>query len=145
MEREQMYATLAQKVELFRGLVPEDVGKIFARGMTVRYQKGETIFIKGTVGNTMYIVLGGSVGVCDGDNLLATLRTGDMFGEMALISNEPRSATVIAAEDCHLFVLAETTFEHLLTKRVAVRILLNIIRTLCRRLRQANIKTCHGG
>jgi CRP-like cAMP-binding protein len=81
------------------------------------------------------------VAVRDGDKTLATLTTGDMFGEMALIDNEPRSATVVADEDSHLFVLSETTFQTLLTKRVAIRLLLNIMRTLSHRLRDANIRT----
>jgi CRP-like cAMP-binding protein len=134
------YAMLAQRVELFRGLVADDVRKIIAKGMTVRVLKGETVFFKGTVGSQMYVVLGGTVAVRDGEKTLATLHTGDMFGEMALVNSEPRSATVVAAEDSHLFVLSETTFQHLLTKRVAIQILLNIIRTISHRLRESNVR-----
>lgn len=141
MDIQKMCTMLAEKVELFHGLTVDDISKIFARGMTVRVQKGETVFYKGTVGSQMYIVLGGLVGVYDGSRCLATLSTGDMFGEMALINSEPRSATVIATEDSHLFVLSETTFQTLLTKRVAIRLLLNIVRTLSHRLRDANVKS----
>ena len=133
-------AMLARKVELFKGLTAEDIGKILAKGMTIRVLKGETVFYKGTVGSQMYIVLGGKVEVRDGNKTIATLTTGDMFGEMALINNEPRSATVVSAEDTHLFVLSETTFQTLLTKRVAINILLNIVRTLSHRLRDANVR-----
>jgi len=134
------YASLARNVALFQGLSGEDIAKIFARGMTIRVQKGETIFYKGTTGSQMYIVLTGSIDVSDGRKTIATLRSGDTFGEMALINSEPRSASVVAAEDAHLFVLSETTFQHLLTKRVAIQILLNIVRTLSHRLREANAK-----
>ena len=133
------FKTLAEKVELFKGLNPDDIAKIFARGMTIRVMKNETIFYKGTVGSQMYVVLSGKVGVHDGDVCIATLRTGDMFGEMALVNNEPRSGTVIALEDSLLFVLSEVTFQRLLTKTVSIRILLNIVRTLSHRLREANI------
>jgi CRP-like cAMP-binding protein len=92
----------------------------------------------------MYVVLAGTVVVRDGDKDIATLRTGDTFGEMALINSEPRSANVIAGEDSLLFVLSESTFQQLLTKRVAVQILLNIVRTLSHRLREANVKTRPG-
>jgi len=132
------YAALARQVELFRGLTVEDIAKIFSRGMTIRVKKGETIFHKGTVGSQMYVVLGGKVAVVDENKVLAELRTGDTFGEMALINREPRSATVVAAEESHLFVLSESTFQRLLTKRVAIQILLNIIKTLSHRLRKAN-------
>jgi CRP-like cAMP-binding protein len=83
-------------------------------------------------------VLGGKLGVFDGDKVIAELRTGDMFGEMALVNKEPRSATVRAVNDSRLFVLTETTFERLMSKRVAIRVLFNIIKTLSHRLKEAN-------
>ena len=132
------FSRLAREVDLFQGLTPEDIAKIYSRGMTMRVQKGETVFFKGSVGSQMYVVLGGSVGVYDGQKRIAGLRTGDMFGEMALIDSAPRSATVVADEDTHLFVLSETTFQRLLTKRVSIWIFLNIIHTLSKRLRDAN-------
>jgi len=138
MELQDKYMAIARKIDLFRGLDPADVGKIFAKGVTVRAAKGEALFYKGTVGNQMYVVLGGKVGILDGEKLLATLHTGDMFGEMAIISNEPRSASAVALEDSALFVLSESTFHHLMTKRVAIQILLNIISVLGHRLRDAN-------
>ena len=88
----------------------------------------------------MYVVLGGKVGIFDGEKRLAELLTGDMFGEMALVNKEPRIATAKALEDSNLFVLTQSTFEYLLTKRVAVHILLNIIATLSRRLKVSNVK-----
>lgn len=129
-----------ERVDLFRGLTPEEVTKIMSKGMTMRCVKGETVFYKGTVGSQMYVVLGGKLGVYDDENLLASLKTGDMFGEMALVNKEPRSATVKAMEDSRLFVLSESTFERLMSKRVAIRILLNIISTMSKRLKDANIR-----
>lgn len=131
---------LIEKVELFHGLTREELVKIFSKGMTMRAAKGETIFHKGTVGSQMYVVLGGTVGVFDGDKLLARLHTGDMFGEMALVNKEPRSASVIAIEEAKLFVLSEATFRDLLSKRVSIQILLNIIRSLSNRLKNANAR-----
>jgi CRP-like cAMP-binding protein len=107
----------------------------------MRALKDDVIFYKGTVGNQMYIVLGGKVGVFKGEKCLAELGTGDMFGEMALVNKEPRSATVKAIEASHLFVLSESTFQYLLTKRVAVQVLLNIVRTLSQRLKASAANT----
>lgn len=132
-----------ERVALFNGLDPEDVVKILSKGMTMRCSKGETIFYKDTVGSQMYVVLGGKVGVIEEGKVIAALTTGDMFGEMALVTKEPRSASVVALEDSHLFVLSETTFERLMTKRAAIRILLNIIRVLSHRLKSANLKMIH--
>jgi CRP-like cAMP-binding protein len=127
-------------IALFEGLTREEVTKIFAKGMTMHVTSGEDIFIKGTIGNQMYVVLGGKLGVFDGKKCIAELRTGDMFGEMALVNKEPRSATVTAVNDSRLFVLSESTFERLLTKRAAIKILLNIVRTLSHRLKDANTR-----
>ncbi|MBI5095150.1 MAG: cyclic nucleotide-binding domain-containing protein [Candidatus Hydrogenedentes bacterium] len=134
------FEVLAKRVELFRGVEPENVAKIFSRGTTMRVPKGETIFIKGTTGNLMYIVLGGKVGIFDGHKILASLTSGDLFGEMALINAEPRSATALAMEDSFLFALNEQTFHKLMTKSVAIKILLNIVTTLSHRLKTANEK-----
>ena len=131
---------LIERVDLFHGLSREELVKIFSKGMTMRVTQGETIFHKGTVGSQMYVVLGGKVGVFDGNKQLAELRTGDMFGEMALVNREPRSATVIAMEESKLFVLSEHTFQQLLTKRVAIQILMNIITTLSTRLKNSNAR-----
>ena len=140
MDPTSKYAALARKIDLFHGLSAEEVAKIVRRGTTIRVDKGEAIFFKGTTGSQMYVLLGGTVGIFDGERLIATLRSGDMFGEMALISNEPRSASVIAMEASHLFVLTETTFQRLINKRAAIRILLNIVSTLSSRLRTATAK-----
>ncbi len=140
MYSRQQYEMLARKVELFNGLSAEDIAKILKRGMTQRVPKGETIFFKGTSGNTMYVILGGSVLIQDKGKVLAQLTQGDMFGEMALISSEPRSATAVAGEECSLFVLSETLFQKLMTKRVAITMLLNIIKTISHRLIAADKK-----
>lgn len=132
------YDMLATRVDLFKGISPEDVHKIIARGLTMTMEKGNVIFYKGTSGNQMFVILRGRVSLFDGEKHLTDLRTGDMFGEMALINEEPRSATAIAAETTQLFVLSETFFQKLMTKRVAIRMLLNIIGTMSTRLRNMN-------
>lgn len=129
---------LTARVPLFKGLEESDVAKIVSRGMTTRMLKGETLFYKGTSGNQMYVVLAGKLGVYSGEKIIATLRPGDMCGEMALVNKEKRSATVKLEEDSLLFILTETTLNKLLTKRVAVQLLLNIVATLSKRLLEAN-------
>ncbi len=133
--------SLVKRVDLFHGLTTADVDKILSHGITQNVKKNEVIFYKDTVGSQMYVVLGGKVGVFDErKNLIAELRTGDMFGEMALVTHEPRSANVAAIEDGYLFVLSEHTFQKLLTKKVAIRILLNMVTVLSRRLKEANLR-----
>lgn len=137
----QRFVMLAQQMELFRGLDPLDVEKIFTKGQTVSPAKGQVLFYEGTTGNTMYVILGGKISLYDKKKKhLADLTAGQMFGEMALIEHEPRSATAVATEDSSLFVMDQTTFERLMTKRVAIQMALNIVGSLSKRLRAANKK-----
>ena len=140
MSESSKFDEIARRVPLFNGLTPEDVGKIFSKGMTMTVEKDNVIFYQGTTGNQMYVVLGGRVDLFDRKKPIASLRTGDLFGEMAVINGEPRSATAVAGETTRLFVLSETVFQRLMEKRVAIRMLLNVIGTMSRRLREMNTK-----
>ncbi|MCH8203572.1 MAG: cyclic nucleotide-binding domain-containing protein [Candidatus Hydrogenedentes bacterium] len=132
------FQALVDNVDIFHGLRAKDVEKIFSRGMTMYVEKDDTVFHKNTEGNKMYVVLGGSIGIFDGPVQMATLRTGDTFGEMSLLTGMPRVASAVALERCNLFTLDEPLFQKLLTKRVAVQMLLNIARMLGGRLKDAN-------
>lgn len=136
---DRKYKALCEKVELFQGLDPSDVKKIFSKGMTLKVAKGETVFLKGTTGNQMYVVLGGVAGVFDGPKCIARLGVGSTFGEMSLLNQEPRSASVVALESCNLFVLTEDVFQKLLTKRVAIRILMNIAKSMSTKITKTNL------
>ena len=94
------FIELVNKIELFRGLKTEDVFRIFSKGMTAEAPKGQLVFQKGTVGNNMFVVMGGKLGVFDGEKQIATLKAGETFGEMSLLCDEPRSATVRALPNC---------------------------------------------
>ena len=131
---------MAQRVDLFQGIQPTDIEKIFKRGMTHRVSKGEALFYKGTAGNHMYVILGGMMGVFDGESQIATLGLGATFGEMSLLLGDARSATVKALEDSVVFKLDEHIFHKLLTKKVAVQMLLNISRSMARRIQDTNLK-----
>lgn len=134
------YSMLARRMELFHGLQPEDVAQIFSRGMTQEFEAGQVVFEKGDRGDKLYLILGGSVEVYDGARPIATLSRGDMFGEMALISREPRSAGVRARETSSALVLSNDAIWNVMPREVAIRLLTNIIVTLSARLRRANEK-----
>ncbi len=132
------YAMLARRMELFRGVSPEDVARVFARGMTDEHPAGTVVFEKGQDGDHLYAILGGEVEILDGDTRLALLSRGDMFGEMALVSNEPRSATAVTTTDTSLLSLSEETIKNVMPAAVALQLLSNIVVTLSARLRLAN-------
>lgn len=132
------YSMLARRMELFHGVDPEDVAKIFARGMTIERDAGQTVFNKGDKGDRMYLVLGGKVEVFDEHRVIAVLERGDMFGEMALLSDEPRSASVRAVEPASMLALSHEIIWNIMPREVAMRLLVNIVITLSTRLRLAN-------
>jgi hypothetical protein len=104
----------------------------------VRYAEGQDIVRKGDVGDCMFIIYQGEVGVYDGSRLLATLKEGDAVGEFSLLDSEPRSATVTALTDLILYRIDQADFYDLMEERDEV--MQNIIRMLCRRIRVQNQK-----
>jgi hypothetical protein len=134
------YEILARRMELFRGIDPENIARIFARGMTVEYEAGEVIFKKEQMGESLYLILNGSVAIEQDGQELALLGQGDMFGEMALISQGKRSADAIARDNISLLALKMDVIHNIMPRDVSVQILVNIILTLSRRLQEANAR-----
>ncbi len=132
------YELLARKISFFNGVSPEDVAKIFARGNAVEYEPAQMLFEKGDPGNTMYVILNGRVKIRDGAKQIAILQTGDIFGEMSLVSDAPRSATAVTMTQTDLLVLSFDDILHNLPSQVGAQLLVNIIITLADRLRRAN-------
>jgi CRP-like cAMP-binding protein len=132
---------LFSKVALFEGLAPADRIAL-SRAVTLRtYRRGERIVTQGQPGDSFFVLVKGRVSVSimspEGREIvLSTLLAGDHFGEMALLDEAPRSATVTAAERSELAVLTRDAFFELLKGNfVLIRALLA---TYSRRLRHAN-------
>ncbi|NLF56593.1 MAG: cyclic nucleotide-binding domain-containing protein [Candidatus Hydrogenedens sp.] len=132
------YGVLARRMELFRGLSPEDVARLFAKGRVEEHAAAAQIFSKGDPGDKMYVILNGNVLIVDNGRVLATLNRGDMFGEMALVSRTPRSADARAASDTTVLSLGLDDLCRTLPAEITSQILVNIIITLSMRLRRAN-------
>lgn len=74
------------------------------------FAAGEAIFRAGDEGHCMYVVQEGQVEVKVGDTLIEELGPGEVFGEMALVDNSPRSADVWAKTDCRVVPIDEDKF-----------------------------------
>lgn len=85
---------------------------------------GDIVFEEGEPGDNMYLILSGSVVITKGDldspTILAYRGAGEIFGEMALLENQPRSATVIALSDLRLVSANSSQFEQLLQEMPSV-------------------------
>lgn len=132
---------LLHRVSLFADLEPRELAAV-AHTMHHRHAaKGALILAQDEPGNIGFIIIAGAVDVLleseDGRQfIVARLGPGDHFGEMALLDEEPRSATVIAAAETDLLVIRR---DELLDELVRhPRIMLRMLVTLSRRLRQAD-------
>lgn len=84
--------------------------------LRISVPKGGTVFSQGDVADCAYIIERGRIAVSierDGEQIVIAERgAGDLFGEMAIIDQKPRSATIVAVEDCELIRLTATQLHH---------------------------------
>ena len=138
---EEQVIPLLQKVDLFDGLPEADLRRIagIVEGSTL--PAGEALFEEGDPGDAYYIVFSGAVEILKssshGEEKLAVRRSGDGFGEMALLNDAPRSATARASEDTRLMVVPREAFQDLLG---GDSLALRMMRVLSKALRAVSIR-----
>jgi CRP-like cAMP-binding protein len=87
----------------------------------------------------MYVVMEGEVEILDGLTLLETAGAGSIVGELALIDDEPRSATVVAKTDCRLVPVDRKRFQYMVQETPFFA--LAVMKVLADRLRKKNVRT----
>jgi NADH dehydrogenase len=93
---------------------PESVLRCF-------YHRGETLFNKGDFGDRLFVVIKGEVEIARNGEVLSVLKAGEIFGEIALISDDPRSASAIARTDVSAVAISRSAFQELVTHLPGVR------------------------
>jgi len=113
-KRKRDIQSFLAEVALFKGLTPTERSSI-ARALTVEeFGAGEAIVRQGDAGETMYIIELGSAAVqIEGVGRVGTLDPGSVFGELALITNQPRKATIITITQTTVLALERPVFERL--------------------------------
>jgi hypothetical protein len=115
---------LLAKCDLLRHLPPEEIGAILPSIRTRQLPAGEILFRAGEPGDALYIVARGKVevltdvpvGAQASDVVIAVLGEGNAFGEMALLSGGPRTATIRTVEDTELLEIRKEDFQRLVAK-----------------------------
>lgn len=130
-----------REVPLLRMLDEADLAEIAELLIERKFPKGATILEEGVPGDYMYLIEQGQVKVTkisdDGrEKVLETLSAGDFVGEMALLDEEPRSASVKTTRTCVLQALSRQDFLRLLKRNPEVS--MTLIRVLSHRLREAD-------
>jgi pyruvate,water dikinase len=124
-----------ERVPLFEGMSPRDIQGIAAMFRERRFDAGETVTREGAGGGAFYVIESGEATVAVAGRELAHLIPGDYFGEVALIDDGARTATVTATTDLVCHGLTYWEFRPLVQQNPTIA--WNLLRTLARRLRAA--------
>src|ERR1700752_2534738 len=132
---------LLRTVPIFEELTDAAIASLGRLTARRRYPKDTVVFFENEEGDSFFMILEGRIKVTilgdDGrEVILSMLGPGDFFGEMALLDNEPRSATAIAVEETELLSLHRNDFQTVLTDNRSITTAL--IKILTARLRRAN-------
>ena len=139
-----------EQLDLFAGFSAEERARFCALLRRREYPPGEIVFQEGAEGDELYVIVRGSAsvklrispgsGAGGREQRLVTFAAGTVFGEMALIDRESRSATVAADERLVCYVLERAGYERIVREMhpVALKLVANLGRELSARLRRAN-------
>ena len=132
---------LLKRVSLFKGLDQEALNRLAKKLRSLEFPKDALVVGQDSVGDSLYIIQRGRVKVVlygEGgrEMILSIFRTSDFFGEMSLLDGEPRSANVIALEECRFLVLSREDFVEQL--QAFPHSALEILAEMSRRLRNAD-------
>jgi CRP-like cAMP-binding protein len=135
-------ATL-KEVHLLRVFSDEEVAHLIQLGSPAAYEAHSNVVIEGELSWGIYVILDGIVGILKSNKMtgdvydIGQLRAGSFFGEMSLIDDNPRSATIRALTDCHVFYISKDSFNQFLNKSadLKMRFFQSCIQDLVRRLR----------
>jgi len=134
---------LLRNVPLFSMLPENQLALLTGVVSRKSFPRGTTIIAAGDVTESLYVVISGRMKVMMSDDegrevILAILGTGEYFGEMGLVDDSTRSASVVALEACELLSLSKRDFKNCLNDNFEMA--MTVMRGLVKRLREADKK-----
>lgn len=132
---------ILKKIPAFACLAPDDAQHLVDNSELRRYPAGGVVLSEGDTGDVVFIILKGRVKVvlthAGGKEIILTiLKAGNYFGEMTAFDSMPRSATIIAEDDCKFLVIPHTAIKRQI--RQNPQIALDMLCEMSRRVREAN-------
>jgi CRP-like cAMP-binding protein len=121
------FGRMVRKIKMFSSITMGLLEKILSQINLYQYQTGENVCRQGEVGDSFYVIYTGRLGVhvksgfFSYSKRVAELRPGECFGEMSLLSREPRNATITCEEGATLFVLMADNFDQAVGQNVDFR------------------------
>jgi CRP-like cAMP-binding protein len=134
MLRRDAKVELIKRVPLFAKCSKAELRRIASIADEIDLAAGRVVIREGRRGSEFFVLIEGAVEVTAGEKRIRTLRGGDFFGEIALVSDLPRSATVTAATPLRVLVITRQGFRRLLEDSPGIQ--LKILQTLAERLSQ---------
>ena len=136
---------LLRTVPLFKDLDEAELGEVAALCREEKFVRGEYIFREGEHGNRLYLITEGEVRISrdvpgSGEEALAVLKPGAVFGEMAVFDRSERSTHAISNGGTSALTITRADFEMLLdlNRELAYKVLWSVTRLLSARLRSTN-------
>jgi len=120
-------------IEAMQNLSPAEAQAIVPLLEPVHAEPGEVICQEGASGDSFFMIVTGEAQVLKGDKVMVMLGPGEVFGEMALLTGEPRSATIVALTSMELYQLKQEHFNNVLGR--SPHLAATLSRALARRLR----------
>jgi CRP/FNR family cyclic AMP-dependent transcriptional regulator len=132
-----------KRVSLFTGLGERQLDTLASASVRRSFSRGRTIVSEGEASHALYILLSGRAKVQRSDSegkevILAVLGPGECFGEMSLIDDAPRSASIVTLESCDFMAINKEAFMGVLGENPEIA--MKIMRALVKRLREADRK-----
>jgi len=111
---------ILKNIPFFADLPEEDLNAIMENIQLQYFPADHEIFQEAAIGDIMYIIKRGKVQVIRTSAVIAELSDNDFFGEMALVSEEPRNATVKTLTDLEVLTLNKADFQHLMSSNPTI-------------------------
>jgi CRP-like cAMP-binding protein/glyoxylase-like metal-dependent hydrolase (beta-lactamase superfamily II) len=103
---------LVANVDLFEGIPIDRAAELLQCARVVRYAAGATLITQNSMGETLYVIAMGVVSVSVDGNLVKHLTVGDHFGEMSIVTRQPRTATIVTCTEAELVEFRGHDFLH---------------------------------
>ena len=127
-----------KSVDLFSKIPGEDLAQVAGIAQEVTFDNGQLIIQEGEIGDSMFLIIEGEIIVHRAGQQLTRLGEREAFGEMAILDNEPRSATVVALSHSRLLTLDGASLKDLILHMPEISF--EIFRVLTGRIRRAEAR-----
>ena len=128
-----------KSVDLFRQIPGDDLVRVAEIAEQISFNPGEELMTEGELGDSMYLLVAGTVEVVSGGEIIVEFGEKECVGELAILDSEPRSATVRCKQPVAALKIEREEFYELMLEKTEIAI--GMIKVLTRRLRETTTKS----